>query len=218
MSWWRRLTRRAEPSKPDVRRIAKGLHLPEWTLVETSAKGARWRDDAGDLLTLTWTETRQTPRELSNPTALQQRCRRIAEARGAGLVDVALVTGAHGRGYMFVDKKLVVPALQFMGMLVLPATSGSWVWAVMCGERNITGAREAAVTQELFKSGRLTTESYESSWAQDPYDPDYRGVDRSTLRYMSDAEEYDERFPKHPLSKVRRELRRLVDMTLDEGS
>jgi hypothetical protein len=218
MSWWRRLIGGAEHAPPDAVRIARGLHLPEWTLVETSAHGGRWRDDAGDLLTLTWTKTTQTADEFSDPAALQARCRRIAQARGAGLVDVALVTGAQGDGYMFVDKKLVPPALQFLGMLVLPATTGSWVWAVMCGERNPTGSREAAVTQELFKAGRLTTESFEKSWAQDPYDPDYRGVDRSTLRYMSDAEEYDERFPKHPLSKVRRELKKLLELELDDGS
>jgi hypothetical protein len=217
MRWWRRLTGRKDPPKPNARETARALQLGDWTLVETSPKGARWRDDAGDLVTLTWTETSEMP-ELSDLAALRARCRRIAEARGAGLVDAALVTGAQGRGYMFVDKKLVAPVLKYLGMLVLPATTGSWVWSVMCGERNMTGLREGAVTQELFSSGRLTNESYESSWAQDPYDPDYRGVDRSSLRSMSDAEEYDARFPEHPLSKVRRELKKLLALKLEEAA
>jgi hypothetical protein len=65
-----------------------------------------------------------------------------------------------------------------------------------------------------MSEGELTLEGYESSWAQDPYDPTYCGVDRSTLRYLSDDEMYDAKFPDHPLSKVRRELNRLLTVSL----
>jgi hypothetical protein len=128
---------------------------------------------------------------ISDDIALQRHCRAIAEGRGAGLVEAKVVAGVHGRGYMLVHKKLQRPAFTFMGMLVVPGTKGSWVWAVMSGERGTTGVREAIVTGEMLEAGTLTLESYETSWAQDPYDPQYRGVDRSTLRYMSDAEEHD---------------------------
>jgi len=50
-----------------------------------------------------------------------------------------------------------------------------------------TGVREAVATTELFAAGPLAVETYESSWAQDPYDRSYQDVDRSTLRYMSDG-------------------------------
>ena len=70
----------------------------------------------------------------------------------------------------------------------------------------MTGVREAIVTVELMETGQLTVESYESSWARDPYDPSYRGVDRSVLRFVSDDDCYDDRIPDHPLSKVRRVL------------
>jgi len=49
-------------------------------------------------------------------------------------------------------------------------------------------------------------QEYGRSWAQDPYEPTYRGVDRRVLRFVSDSDCYDERFPDHPLSKVRRVL------------
>jgi hypothetical protein len=70
--------------------------------------------------------------------------------------------------------------------------------------------REPIVAERLLKAGKLTVQSYESSWARDPYEPKYRGVDRSTLRYLSDGVEYDAEFPEHPLMKTRRELARLV--------
>ena len=46
----------------------------------------------------------------------------------------------------------------------------------------------------MLGDGTLTMESYEASWAKDPYDPNYSGVERSTLRYMSDGPEYDAEF------------------------
>lgn len=66
--------------------------------------------------------------------------------------------------------------------------------------------RETVVTVELINAGKLTIQSYESSWARDPYDPSYRGVDRSVLHFISDDECYDERFPEHPLTMIRQVL------------
>jgi len=57
-----------------------------------------------------------------------------------------------------------------------------------------------------MSAGELTIEEYKRSWAQDPYQPTYRGVNRSVLRFVSDADCYDERFSVHPLSKVRQVL------------
>lgn len=82
---------------------------------------------------------------------------------------------------------------------------------VVVGECGITGVREAVITAELMRSCRLTIRDYKASWARDPYDPTYGGVDRSVLRFVSDDECYEARFPEHPLSKVRRVLASLPD-------
>ena len=70
----------------------------------------------------------------------------------------------------------------------------------------MTGVREAVVASNLMNAGKLTAEDYKRYWAEDPYEAAYRGVDRSVMRFMSDDESYDEQFPQHPLSKVRRVL------------
>jgi hypothetical protein len=57
-----------------------------------------------------------------------------------------------------------------------------------------------------MNAGLLTLEDYQRSWAADPYEPAYAGVERSVLRSISDDPKYDERFPEHPLSIVRRVL------------
>ena len=103
------------------------------------------------------------------------------------------------------------PAFVFTGMVWAPHEDGWLLWTIVDGEHGVTGTREAQITAELFNSGALTIEKYESTWARDPYYAEYDGVDRSTLRYMSDDEQYDERFPTHPLTHVRRVLNAITD-------
>jgi hypothetical protein len=141
---------------------------------------------------------------LSDETDLQQWCRALAESGAAGLIEVRVAAAALGATVSLIYKRLEVPAYIFTGMLLVP--SQSYVWTVVAGERGTTGVREAVVTAELMNAGKLTIQDYERSWARDPYDPGYRGVDRSVLRFISDDECYDDRFPEHPLSKVRRVL------------
>ena len=78
----------------------------------------------------------------------------------------------------------------------------------------MTGQREAVITTQLMSEGKLTLETYRQSWAQDPYEPTYSGVERRTLRYQSDDSRYDQQFPQHPLSKVRRLLSTLLSVNI----
>ncbi len=129
-----------------------------------------------------------------------------------------VVTGTLGATVGLIYKRLEKPAYIFTGMLLVPRQHGSQVWTLVAGERGTTVVREAVITLELVNAGKLRMQAYESSWAQDPYDPTYRGVDRSVLRFLSDDECYDARFPKHPLSKVRQVLASLPDWVVDPGS
>ena len=117
----------------------------------------------------------------------------------------------------YVYKRLERPAFKFFGVLAIPLPQATWVWMVVAGERGMTGVREAAVTAKLFEAGKLTIESYKEHWAEDPYDPNYAGVEKSTLRYVSDSVEYDADFPQHPLTKVRRELLRIAQIRVSQS-
>ena len=101
-------------------------------------------------------------------------------------------------------------------MLFISDSKVSQVWTVVAQERGTTGVREALVTTELVEAGALTVETCERSWAADPYDADFAGVDRSVLRFISDDELYDSRFPQHPLSKVRRVIRSIPKAIMAE--
>jgi hypothetical protein len=173
-----------------------------------------WQNADGDVLSLALEAACEFP-DVSDLNVVRRQSRELAQRMNSGLVQADVVAGADGPAVMLIYKRLVMPRFLFTGMLVVaPTSKASSVWTVVAGERGTTGVREAVITAMLMNEGKLTVEGYKTSWAQDPYDPAYNGVDRSTLRYLSDDECYDARLPQHPLSKVRRELRRLRTVKL----
>jgi hypothetical protein len=188
--------------------------MPGWQFVESDARACYWGDASGDAVRLALLPEDPTLPAPENAIALRTYCRRYAQQKKAGLLEVACTHGAEGTSCTFVCKRLEIPAFTFFGVILIPNGHSMWQWLVIAGERGTTGIREAVVAAKMLEAGQLTIETYASSWACDPYEPSYAGVDRSTLRYLSDSEEYDEEFPDHPLTKVRRELRRLLHVRL----
>ena len=139
--------------------------------------------------------------------------RSIAHGSGGGLIEATIGECPFGQTATLIYKRLIKPRYVYTGMLLIARPlDPDLVWTVVSGEIGTTGMREAVITAELMKAGRLTLAEYQRSWARDPYEPEYAeyaNVDRSVLKFMSDDEQYDQRFPSHPLSKVRAVLRDL---------
>lgn len=201
MKWWNRF-RRGSAKPPSEVLACVGLTLPEW-IESTPTKEMRvWHDIDGDVLSLANSPEPLTDSDRADDRKVRGWCRRIAEDRKGGLIEADRLDN----GIKFIYKRLDMPAYVYTGMLLTRALEAWLVWTVVAGERGTTGVREAVVTATLINEGKLRPEEYELRWAQDPYEPAYRSVDRSVLRFMSDDESYDEQFPQHPLSKVRRIL------------
>lgn len=188
--------------------------MNDWGFVKQESAAAFWRDPSGDVISLNLFPADEALPSLTDTQGLRAYCRRVATSQSSGLVEVTSAVGAEGPCVVYIYKRLRIPAFTFFGVIATPVPCGTWVWMIVAYERGTTGVREALVTSRLVNSGQLSLHSYEGSWAQDPYDPSFRDVDRGTLRYISDAIEYDPDFPDHPLSKVRRELPRLLTIQL----
>jgi hypothetical protein len=164
-----------------------------------------WRNPEGDVLSFASSAYLETP-PLRDLTRVRYWCRDLAESASAGLIEVNVSESVLGPTLCMIYKKLKMPAYSFTGMLFVPIHDVPHVWTVVSGERGTTGVREAIITAELMESGKLSIDEYQRSWAQDPYEPEYTGVDRSVLRFVSDDPCYDNRFPNHPLTTVRKVL------------
>jgi len=182
------------------------LAMPGWTEAATGAGARLWRDADGDILGFTVLDPAAAPLGSLTELDLQRAARQVAEDDGAGLIEVATAAPPPRSIVSLIYKRLQAPAYVYTGILEMVTPRLTAVWKLVADERGMTGVREALITIEMFKAGELTPASYLQSWAQDPYDPAYHGVDRSVLRFLSDDERYDARFPTHPLSKVRRVL------------
>jgi hypothetical protein len=212
MPWWKHLWKdKAATSSSEHRDMAQ-LALEGWREGTPQGDLRVWRNSQDDVLSLAISDAASLRfPEVANEAALRQWSRECCEDRGAGLIEIRVGTGARGAIVGFISKRLVHPAYLFTGMLFMPHNDAIHVWTAVSGERGITGVREALITAELWNAGVLTPENFELCWAADPYDHTYHGVDRSVLRFVSDDPCYDERFPDHPLSKVRRLLDILPD-------
>ena len=103
--------------------------------------------------------------------------------------------------------------IAYVGSFILPFRDFSFVIRVECEEHDLSGYRDSVIMIEALRDGRVTLDpdrKIMEGWKHDPYDPTLRGGYHWNL---SEATEYDVRFPNHPLSRLRRVLAHL-ELTL----
>ncbi len=206
MKWWNLFWRSSpEELEEPIRRVR--LAPPGWT-EGTPTEGMRvWRSADGDVLTLTISSEPFRQADSADEVKIRKWCKGFARSNGGGLIESCAVDG----GIKLIFKQLKMPAYVYSGIFITHVREVWFMWTAVATERGVTGVREAVVTATLLRDGKLLPHEYEQRWSQDPYEPAYRGVDRSLLRFMSDDESYDQQFPHHPLSKVRRTLATLAE-------
>lgn len=78
----------------------------------------------------------------------------------------------------------------YIGSLTIPFKDFSFVVKMQCAEQGTTGMREAALFAKAYDAGKVSLG--ENGQVQGDWNPD--------------SDEYDELFPNHPLSRLRREF------------
>ena len=140
----------------------------------------------------------------------RKRARELAERDGAGLVSADPVTVSGRRGFRLIRKLPQDPCgMSYRATIEVPVDEAAIVVDVHCREFGVTGLRDAAVFQTLVSEGGLELDDAADTpagWFEDPYDP---GRTAEVLRNRADDRIWDARFPAHPLSRLRRHLRRI---------
>lgn len=73
-------------------------------------------------------------------------------------------------------------------------------------EEGITGARDAVIFEYAIREGIISHQD-RSKWLADPYSPDFRS---GALMDLSEQEDFDDFFPSHPLSELRRFVKTFI--------
>ena len=174
-----------------------------------------WQSVTSDEMKVQILELRSLFPNVSDLPAVRESFRGVIQSRKGALISCDPVPGAAlptitviskypaGRGYAmsYVAAIFTVIDAQLLELFI----SGS--------EDNFTGVREAMITHELM--GTATPAQMEQfnkgiipiEWKFERYHP---GTRSSELAYLlSDDEKYDVRYPNHPLTRVRRAIRRI---------
>jgi hypothetical protein len=105
--------------------------------------------------------------------------------------------------------------MTYLGSLTLPFQDFSYVLKVGCVERGTTGMRDAIIANQCINEGTvsISSDGHIEGWMADPYDGSVRAP---LMRNRSEAQEYDARFPEHPLSRARGVLNHVqATLTID---
>jgi hypothetical protein len=111
----------------------------------------------------------------------------VVECRVMPLDDVPSI-------WLVIKEKQEPRGLTYLGSLTIPFRDFSFVIKIQCAEQEATGMREALLMAEALKNGTGKVEG-------DRFVPE---------GWSFDDEQFDERLPQHPLSRVRRELRHIA--------
>ena len=148
----------------------------------------------------------EIPVSLADIDKLRFVYRTIANNSGAGLIsaDVFNVDGIDCVQTIF-KMPQANRGMVYIGSLTVPFAEFSFVIKIQCQEVGFTGLREAVVLDRLFDEGTDVSEENGElkNWERDPYDPE--GA-YPLMPNRAEDERYDEDFPVHALSRVRRWL------------
>ncbi|MCC6977904.1 MAG: hypothetical protein IT343_06255 [Candidatus Melainabacteria bacterium] len=185
----------------------------DWIQLESSETCITWHNDRREVLFLHYFPIRpDIPCSLNDLVTLRDSYRRGVTQSGGALVSVNVVRVQGLLGTRTIFKFPQQPSgIAYVASLTFPFRDFSFVIKLQCPENGPTGTREAAVLDQLLKTGEVSISPETGNpigWSRDPYEPNLVAATQMTL-----AEEikYDEHFPEHPLSRARGFLTRVAN-------
>ena len=183
----------ADPQTQDAARIDTTGWTPSGT--------GRWRNPrGGELQVVTSSAASSEPAKLDE---FRERMRGEILSRGGGLVSADL--SADGVGAIIAKFPQQPSGMTYEGILVFARARTEYRVTVRFPETGITGMRDTIIFDSHLSEASDEDDPLEG-WMKDPYD---RTRHDPLMRNGADDDQYDSKFPDHPLTLVRAELRRL---------
>lgn len=195
------------------------LNESGWKLREKDSDVKVWDNDSGDILSLNYFDKPpDIPVSLSKITKLRNFYRRNVAEVGGGVLGVEVI---ELKGLPAIECLFKMPlhpsGMVYLSSFTIPFRDKSYVVKTQCPEYGITGARDSAVFALHADFDDEENENFDpfKGWMKDPYD---ETITEGLLMNLSEAEEYDAKFPDHPLTRARKYLNRIKEtISLDEN-
>ena len=193
--------------------------LPGWELIQDHEALRLWTLDEHNACSLTFfPEPDPLEFDYGNTTALHNYGRQIAAAQQGCILEAGFVKLDGWDAIRAVYKYPLKPhGMRFIGSYTLYVDTVAYSLVLEFQEHGLIGERETAVALELgipSPNPTLTQKLFAAfqgkdiTWFQDPYNPRIR---TPTMRCLADDEKWDERFPDHPLTRLRATLQAIED-------
>lgn len=184
-----------------------GLSLENFELKQNSSDFVQWINEKEVVsLSVNFFKVKPDIPTIKNVEVLQQFYRDAILKSNGGVLEVNLV---NLKGLTAVKTLFKLPqqptGMVYLGSYTIPFKNHSYVIKIQAPETGTTGMRESIVSTRLMKSGdiKMGSDGFEG-WTKDPYDENFT---KGALMNLSEAPEYDDDFPHHPLSKTRKFLK-----------
>ncbi len=145
--------------------------------------------------------------DLKDIDALRAFYREGIITEGGALIEADLITIAKHDAIRTIFKHPQKPhGMIYFGSITLPFRDFSYVVKIQCNERGTYWHPNSFVLHEFLASGRVNIDREAGrlfGWFADPYDPN---IVTGLMRNHSEDVSYDEKFPQHPLSRLRKLL------------
>jgi hypothetical protein len=173
-----------------------------------------WQNVTGDEMCIKVEPLSGVFPDLNDIAGVRRHFRNLIGQRGGAIVSCDIAAVGELAAVRCVSKYRAGqgPAMAFTAAITIPLAPWVVELSIRGSEQGTTGVREAMVLQELMQTARpserqqLANRIFPMEWKFERYEPGARG-DLSFV--VSDDEKYDPRFPDHPLTSVRRLLRRV---------
>ncbi|WP_371672665.1 hypothetical protein OG985_36475 [Streptomyces sp. NBC_00289] len=167
-----------------------------------------WTDEWGVLLSVHYfSQVPDLPAPLDEPERLRSALAHSVAAAGGGLIEAVpgLVDGVPAVRQLVKMPRPDGHGQVFLGSWTIPRSGCSTVVTVQAAEGATTGMREAMIMGQVGPADYFRPHPYAA------------GLQGGLPYHVGDHEEWDARFPEHPLTLVRAALRRVTPtVTLDE--
>lgn len=186
---------------------AISISIPGLTLAGDRDEARIWETPDGDPVGLFhFALPPDIPAALDDPTLPLLQSRSMSRQGVAAIEVVPATVGGCSALRQIVKLPQKPRGMMYLGSVTFPFRDFSFVLKIQCPERGMTGVRDAIIFDVKLNSGEVKFEGERgpAGWMQDPYDPERT---EGLARNLADDEQYDERFPDHPLSRARRFLR-----------
>ncbi len=183
-----------------------------WDLEDNTQEKKMWYNPAYPMaLSLNFFAIEPDIPSIQNIEIIRQYYRAAIAQAGGGLVEVELekLNGIDSIKTIFKIPQQPT-GMSYLASYTIPFKKYSYVIKIQAQEAGMTGMRDNIIANQLMQEGIISVdETGYTGWFEDPYDPNFEGG-AGVLMNKSEATQYDEMFPEHPLSQCRKLMKEIA--------